>query len=108
MVTTTGFDSSSTATSSTSSIGSSILLTLGSGSGINVQELATNLTNAEKLPAQSILQGKIDKTEAKISGYGLISSQLGTLANAFEKINDANEIYSTAGISSNERAISFL
>ena len=108
MVTTTGFDSSATATSSTSSIGSSILLTLGSGSGINVQELATNLTNAEKLPAQSILQGKIDKTEAKISGYGLISSQLGTLANAFEKINDANEIYSTAGISSNERAISFL
>ena len=77
MVTTTGVDSTATASStaaSKSSIGSSILLTLGSGSGINVQELATNLTNAEKLPAEYALQGKIDKTEAKISGYGLISS----------------------------------
>jgi flagellar hook-associated protein 2 len=90
------------------SIGSSILLTLGSGSGINVQELATNLTNAEKMPAQYALQGKIDKTEAKISGYGLISSQLSILASSFEKINDANEIYSTTGKSSNDNAVSFL
>lgn len=111
MVTTTGVDSTATASSTTtskSSIGSSILLTLGSGSGINVQELATNLTNAEKLPAEYALQGKIDKTEAKISGYGLISSQLDILASSFEKINDANEIYSTAGKSSNENAVSFL
>lgn len=111
MVTTTGVDSTATASStvtSKSSIGSSILLTLGSGSGINVQELATNLTNAEKLPAEYALQGKIDKTEAKISGYGLISSQLDILASSFEKINDANEIYSTAGKSSNENAVSFL
>ena len=59
MVTTTGVDSTATASStvtSKSSIGSSILLTLGSGSGINVQELATNLTNAEKLPAEYALQ----------------------------------------------------
>ena len=111
MVTTTGVDSTATASSTAatkSSIGSSILLTLGSGSGINVQELATNLTNAEKLPAEYALQGKIDKTEAKISGYGLISSQLDILASSFEKINDANEIYSTAGKSSNENAVSFL
>lgn len=94
MVTTTALDTPATTSSTTSgsSIGSSILLTLGSGSGINVAELATNLTNAEKLPAQNALQGKIDKTEAKISGYGLISSQLGILASSFERINDANEI----------------
>jgi flagellar hook-associated protein 2 len=118
MVTTTGAGSTATGAGSTatasstvaskSSVGSSILLTLGSGSGINVQELATNLTNAEKLPAESVLQRKIDKTEAKISGYGLISSQLDILASAFEKINDANEIYSTAGKSSNDIAVSFL
>ena len=110
MVTSAGIDSSTTpATPQTkSSIGSSILLTLGSGSGIDVEELSTNLVNAEKLPAEYALQGKIDKTEAKISGYGLISSQLDILASSFETINDANEIYSTAGESSNENAVSFL
>jgi len=108
MVTSTGVDSSATPAPTQSSIGSSILLTLGSGSGINVEELSTNLVNAEKLPAENALQEKIDKTEAKISGYGLISSQLGILASSFEKINDANEIYSTAGKSSNENAVSFL
>jgi flagellar hook-associated protein 2 len=83
MVTSTGVDSSATPAPTQSSIGSSILLTLGSGSGINVEELSTNLVNAEKLPAENALQGKIDKTEAKISGYGLISSQLGILASSF-------------------------
>ena len=111
MVTTTALDTpgtTSSATTNRSSIGSSILLTLGSGSGINVEELATNLTNAERLPAQNALQGKIDKTEAKISGYGLISSQLGILASSFERINDANEVYSSEGKSSNDNAVSFL
>ena len=110
MVTSTGVDSSATpATPPTKgNIGSSILLTLGSGSGINVEELATNLTNVEKVPAEAALQRKIDKTDAKISGYGLISSQLDILASSFEKINDANEIYSTAGKSTNDKAVSFL
>jgi len=111
MVTTTTLDtlsSTSSATTNRSNIGSSILLTLGSGSGINIEELATNLTNAEKLPAQNALQGKIDKTEAKISGYGLISSQLGILASSFERINDANEVYFSGGKSSNDNAVSIL
>ena len=110
MVTSTGVDSSATPVTpaTKSNIGSSILLTLGSGSGINVDELATNLTNVEKVPAEAALQRKIDKTDAKISGYGLISSQLDILASSFEKINDANEIYSTAGKSANDKAVSFL
>ena len=107
MVTSTGVDSPATPATK-SNIGSSILLTLGAGSGINVEELATNLTNVEKLPAESVLQRKIDKTDAKISGYGLISAQLDILANAFENINDANEIYSAAGKSANDKAVSFL
>ena len=110
MVTSTGVDSLATSAvpATKSKIGSSILLTLGAGSGINVEELAENLTNVEKLPAESALQRKIDKVDAKISGYGLISSQLDILASSFEKINDANEIYSTAGKSDNEKAVSFL
>ncbi|MGY8790340.1 MAG: flagellar cap protein FliD N-terminal domain-containing protein, partial [Pseudomonadales bacterium] len=107
MVPSTGVDSPATPATK-SNIGSSILLTLGAGSGINVEELATNLTNVEKLPAESVLQRKIDKTDAKISGYGLISAQLDILANAFENINDANEIYSAAGKSANDKAVSFL
>ena len=110
MVTTTGVDSTTTTTtqSTQGSIGSNILLTLGSGTGINVDELATNLVNAQKIPAEQAIQDKIDKTNAKISGYGLISLQLDTLATSFENINDDNEIYSTEGKSSNETAVSFL
>ena len=81
MVTTTALDTpgtTSSATTNRSSIGSSILLTLGSGSGINVEELATNLTNAEKLPAQNALQGKIDKTEAKIDAWASRKDDLAT------------------------------
>ena len=63
----------SSSTSSNTSIGSSILNTLNAGSGINAAALAEELTNAQRLPQQNLIQRNIDQTEAAISGYALIS-----------------------------------
>jgi len=105
---TTTTSTTSTSTTSTGSIGSSILEDINGGSGINIDELATNLTNAEIQPQKDLVQTNIDETNAAISGYGLVSLQLDTLATSFEQVNDANEIYTTEGTSSNPSAVSFL
>ncbi|MDB9953923.1 flagellar filament capping protein FliD, partial [Porticoccaceae bacterium] len=45
-------------------------------------------------------------TEASISGYGLVSFQVGQLQKAFETLNDADELATSTGSSSNTSAIS--
>ena len=64
---------------STDSIGASIINSLGNGSGINIDELATNLTNAETAAAKAALEASVEKTELKISGYSYIKAQTNLL-----------------------------
>ena len=45
-----------------------IVSALNAGSGINIKELAQALVDAEKVPRESLVQSKIDKSSAKISG----------------------------------------
>ena len=45
-----------------------IVSALNAGSGINIKELAQALVDAEKVPRESLVQSKIDKSDAKISG----------------------------------------
>ena len=82
---------SSTSTTSTASSTSSIVNTLGAGSGIDVKALAQNLVDAEKTPKTKIIQDKITKSEARISGHSAIKYALSQLKAAFEKINDATD-----------------
>ncbi len=70
---------------------SSIVNTLGAGSGIDVQALAQGLVDAEKTPRKERIDAKIAKTEAKITGYGAIKYALSELKTAFAKLNDASE-----------------
>jgi len=98
----------SSSTSSNTSIGSSILNTLNAGSGINAAALAEELTNAQRLPQQNLIQRNIDQTEAAISGYALISYQLSVLQTGFEGINDANELASGSGSSADSSKVSIL
>ena len=92
---------------STASIGSSILTSLSSGSGIDSAALAQNLTNAQKAPQEALIQGNINETTAEISGYGLISYQLAILESSFNAINDADEVTSGSGTSSDMAKVSF-
>ena len=73
---------------------SSIVNTLGAGSGIDVKALAQGLVDAEKIPRKERIDAKIAKTEAKITGFSAIKYALSDLKTAFAKINDATEFAS--------------
>ena len=73
---------------------SSIVNTLGAGSGIDVKGLAQSLVDAEKTPKKERIDEKIAKTEAKITGYSFVKSALSDLKNAFGKLNDASDFSS--------------
>jgi flagellar hook-associated protein 2 len=87
---------------STDSIGASIINSLGNGSGINIDELATNLTNAETAAAKAALEASVEKTELKISGYSYIKAQLEALHTAFDQLNDASEVGAVSIVSSDD------
>ena len=60
----------------TKSQGSKITSALQVGSGVNIQELATALSEAEVNPKIEKAQGKITETETKISALGQLKSSL--------------------------------
>ena len=82
------------------SIGSQILTGLGNGSGIDIYKLATDLTDVERLPKQQALESAKAQSEAAISAYSVLSFQIGELRNVFNKLNDAAELTSASGTSS--------
>ncbi|MDB9999593.1 flagellar filament capping protein FliD [Porticoccaceae bacterium] len=88
------------------SVSSQVLTTLGVGSGLDVFKLAQDLTDVEKVPKKESIESDITATEASISGYGLVSFQVGQLQKAFETLNDADEMATSTGSSSNTSAIS--
>ena len=89
-----------------SNVASTVLTTLDVGSGIDIVKLSEDLTNAEKEPKQNAIQSDIDATEASISAYALVSFQVDALKSAFEKLNDANEIATSTGTTSDATKMS--
>ena len=73
---------------------SSIVNTLGAGSGIDVKSLAQSLVDAEKVPRKERIDAKIAQSEAKITGYGAVKYALSQLQTAFGKLNDASDFSS--------------
>ena len=73
---------------------SNIVNTLGAGSGIDTKTLAKDLMEATREPRKTIIEGKISKSEARISGYAVIKYSLGELKTAFEGLNDLSDFAS--------------
>ena len=94
-------------TISSDSVSTSIKSALNVGSGVDIVSMARALTDAEEVPKTEVIQAKIDATEAMISGYSLVSYQLGMLQTSFEALNDANELATSTGTSSDAATISF-
>lgn len=80
--------------------GSKITSALQVGSGVNIQELATSLSEAELNPKIEKTQGKITETEAKISALGLLKSSLSIITSALENLEDNSSITDFAASSS--------
>ena len=83
-----------------SSVTNTVLTTLDIGSGIDSVKLARDLTNAVQIPKTLLAQSKIDASEASISAYALVKFQIDKLTTSFEKLNDANELATSTGVSS--------
>ena len=57
-------------------VDTNLISALGAGSGVDVKALANSLVEAERAPKQQAIQSKIDKSEAKISGYSAMMAAL--------------------------------
>lgn len=69
----------------------SLMASMSAGSGVDVNSLANALANAEIEPQKAIIQGRIDKSNATISGYAAIKYVLGNLQTAFADLKDQSD-----------------
>lgn len=81
------------------------LTSLGAGSGVDTKSLAQSLAEAEVTPRKEVINAKISKTEAKISGYGYIKTALSDLKTAFARLDDASEFASITAASTQPSAV---
>lgn len=81
---------------------------LGAGSGIDTQKLAKDLMEATREPRKAIIDEKITKSEARISGYGVIQLSLGDLKTAFSGLNDLSDFASLQTSNSQASAVGVL
>jgi flagellar hook-associated protein 2 len=87
---------------------SNIVNTLGAGSGIDTKTLAKDLMEATREPRKAIIEEKISKSEARISGYGVIKYSLGELKTAFEGLNDLSDFSSLQTANTQPSALSIV
>lgn len=82
-----------------------VVNTLGAGSGIDIQSLAKALTDAERVPREALIQEKIDKSSAKISGLGVVKAVLERFKTAFKKLDSATDFKTYNTTNSNTSAL---
>ena len=90
-----------------SSVTNTVLTTLDIGSGIDSVKLARDLTDAVQIPQTRVVQDKIDASKVSISAYASVKLQVDKLKASFEKLNDANELATSAGASSQPTIMTF-
>lgn len=81
---------------------SNIISQLGAGSGINVRDLATSLVDAERSPREDLINTRIDRSEAKITGIGAIRFGLSQLQTAFAALNQSSDFNGAAAATSSQ------
>jgi len=83
-----------------------VVSALGAGSGIDIQQLATDLVSATREPQEARLQERIDAGNARISGYSAIRYSLATLKAAFADLSDVSDFGTLSTAVSQPAAIS--
>ncbi len=89
----------STITSATST-NTGTISALGTGSGLDLSTLLTNLVNAEKKPQQDVIDAKTASTQASISALGTLQSKLAALQSAVANLKDTSDFNVKAATSS--------
>jgi flagellar hook-associated protein 2 len=83
-----------------------IVSSLGAGSGIDIKKLAEDLVAAERAPRQELIDQRIERTEARISGYGAVRYALSALKDAFAGLNETGDFATVNTTSSQAAAVS--
>jgi flagellar hook-associated protein 2 len=85
---------------------SNIVSSLGAGSGIDIKKLAEDLVAAERAPRQALIDKRIERTEARISGYGAVRYAMSALKDAFAGLNEVSDFATVNASSSQASAVS--
>jgi flagellar hook-associated protein 2 len=88
-------------------VDTNLITALGAGSGVDVKALAQGLANAEIQPRKDAVQAKIDKTEAKISGYSAMMAVLNNFKAAVETVDSTTDFANLSVQNSNTSALAF-
>ncbi len=75
-------------------IDNNIIQSLGAGSGIDTNNLVTQLTEIERAAPQARIDSKRELAETRISDFGLLSSALATLQDAAKTLTDPEGLFS--------------
>ena len=79
---------------------SSVMATLGTGSGIDIKKLAEDLTNVERVPAEERLNSRIEQETAQLSAYSVLKFNVEDLISQLSSLDDMSEILSSDATSS--------
>ncbi len=70
------------------------LTALGAGSGLDTKSIVDSLVEAQRAPAQASIDRNIQKTETRISAYGVVKSSISALKSAFDQLKDVSDLKS--------------
>ena len=87
-------------------VASSVISSMGRGSGIDFLKLARDLTDAEKAPREARLTSAKEASEAKISGLAVLKYNVQQLIDHFNKLHDASELATPTATSSDTTKVS--
>ncbi len=90
----------------TDGIASSVINSLGNGSGIDFTQLARDLADAEKAPREARITAATEAAEAKISAFAVLKYNVQLLIDQFNSLNDASELATPKATSSDTTVVS--
>ena len=83
-----------------------IITSLSAGSGVDVAALAQGLVDAERAPQENVINSKITKNEARVSGYAAVKFMLNNVKEAVTALKDANSFNTSSVSNTNTAALS--
>lgn len=86
--------------------GSKITTALKVGTGVDIQELATSLSEAELSPKIGKAEAKISESESKISAIGIIKASITSITSALAALEDKSSLTSFGATSSLSASVS--
>lgn len=100
MSTTTSGTTTTSAQAASKAAAQKLVTSLGSGSGVDVNSLAQNLVDAERIPRQTAIQSKIDKNNSRVSGLSAMMYMLTDLKTKLSAMKDKSALSSMTATSS--------